>query len=54
MLQGAFVASGAGILVHVHGIMNKEDYVDILKANLKTFTVILALITAGSSSKAVT
>lgn len=37
-----------------NGIMNKEDYVDILKANVKTFSVSLALVTAGSSSKAVT
>ena len=35
MFWGCFSAKGVGVLVHVNGIMKKEDYRDILQVNLK-------------------
>lgn len=43
MLWGCFAASGTGNLVRVHGTMKKEDYVDILKNNIKTCAACLGL-----------
>lgn len=43
MLWGWFAASGSGNLVQVDGIVNKEDYVAILKNNAKTSVASLAL-----------
>lgn len=51
MLWGCFAASGTGKLVQVHGVMKKEDCVDILMDSVKKFAASLAL---GSSNKTVT
>lgn len=44
ILWGCFVASGTGSHDYVHGIMNKEYYVDILKDNV---TKSAASVTSG-------
>lgn len=38
-----FVASGTNALVWVHGVMNNENYVDILNKNVKKSAASLAL-----------
>lgn len=43
MLWGCFAASGTGSLVRVHGIMKKENYVDILRDNMQKSARSLAL-----------
>ncbi len=35
MLWGCFSANGPGRLVRVHGIMKKENYLEILKENIQ-------------------
>lgn len=38
MLWGCFAAIGTGALSKIHGIMKKEDYLDILQRNLRPWT----------------
>lgn len=50
MCEGYFTASGTGNVVRVHGIIKKEDYVDVLKDNVKkicyqsSFRLVLGLL----------
>ena len=43
MLWGCFAASGTGSLVRVHGIMKKENDLEILRDNMQKFARSLAL-----------
>ena len=42
-MWGCFAASGTGSLVQVHGIMKKENYVEILRDNMQKSARSLAL-----------
>ena len=43
MLWGCFAASDQRILVWLHGIMKKENYVDIWRDNMRKFNLSLGL-----------